>query len=91
MLRRWRGGGASDRELDAELESFLQHDIDDRIASGMTGTRHTLRRSVAINAVRAAMTGWIAFAANDVDDAPVNALHIQKGLAQLGPSRNHCE
>jgi predicted permease len=36
MLRRWRGGGASDRELDAELESFLQHDIDERIASGMT-------------------------------------------------------
>ena len=35
MLRRWRGRGASDRELDAELESFLQHDIDDRIASGM--------------------------------------------------------
>lgn len=36
MLRRWLGRGARDRALDAELESFLQHDIDARIDSGMT-------------------------------------------------------
>ena len=36
MVRRWFGRGARDRTLDAELESFLQHDIDARIASGMT-------------------------------------------------------
>ena len=36
MFRRWFGRGASDRTLDAELESFLQHDIDARIESGMT-------------------------------------------------------
>jgi predicted permease len=35
MLRRWIGRGARDRALDAELESFIQHDVDDRIASGM--------------------------------------------------------
>ena len=36
MVRRWFGRGARDRALDAELESSLQHDIDARIASGMT-------------------------------------------------------
>jgi len=36
MVRRWLGRGDRDRTLDAELESFLQHDIDARIASGMT-------------------------------------------------------
>ena len=36
MVRRWFGRGARDRALDAELESFLQHDIDARIASGLT-------------------------------------------------------
>jgi hypothetical protein len=35
MIRRWLGGGARDRTLDAELESFLQHDIDARIEGGM--------------------------------------------------------
>lgn len=35
MVRRWFDRGARDRTLDAELESFLQHDIDARIASGM--------------------------------------------------------
>lgn len=36
MARRWFDRGARDRTLDAELESFLTHDIDARIASGMT-------------------------------------------------------
>ena len=36
MVRRWFGGGARDRTLDAELESFLQHEIDARMESGMT-------------------------------------------------------
>lgn len=36
MVRRWFDRGARDRTLDAELESFLQHDIDARIALGMT-------------------------------------------------------
>jgi predicted permease len=36
MVRRWLGGGARDRTLDAELESFLQHEIDARIEQGMT-------------------------------------------------------
>jgi len=36
MIRRWCGRGARDRALDAELESFLQHDIDARVESGMT-------------------------------------------------------
>jgi putative ABC transport system permease protein len=36
MLRRWFGGGARDRTLHAELESFLEHEIDARMASGMT-------------------------------------------------------
>ena len=36
MFRRWLGRGARDRTLDAELESFLQHEIDARIESGMT-------------------------------------------------------
>ena len=35
MLRRWTSRGAKDRTLDADLESFVQHAIDDRIASGM--------------------------------------------------------
>jgi putative ABC transport system permease protein len=36
MVRRWFDRGARDRTLDAELESFLQHDVDARIESGMT-------------------------------------------------------
>lgn len=36
MARRWLGGDARDRTLDAELESFLQHEIDARIDEGMT-------------------------------------------------------
>src|SRR5262245_56910175 len=36
MARRWLGGGARDRTLDAELESFLQHEMDARIKEGMT-------------------------------------------------------
>lgn len=36
MVRRWLGLDARDRTLDAELESFLQHDIDVRVESGMT-------------------------------------------------------
>ena len=36
MVRRWAGRGARDRTLDAELEAFLQHEIDARIGSGMT-------------------------------------------------------
>ena len=36
MVRRWRDGDARDRTLDAELDSFVQHDIDARIESGMT-------------------------------------------------------
>lgn len=36
MFRRWLGRGARDRTLDAELESFLQHEIDARVESGMT-------------------------------------------------------
>jgi predicted permease len=36
LARRWFGGGARDRMLDAELESFLQHEIDARIDEGMT-------------------------------------------------------
>ncbi|MEX2272584.1 MAG: ABC transporter permease [Vicinamibacterales bacterium] len=35
MVRRWLGLDARDRTLDAELESFLQHDIEARIESGM--------------------------------------------------------
>lgn len=35
MMRRWFDRGARDHTLDAELESFLQHDIDARIESGM--------------------------------------------------------
>ena len=35
MVRRWFDRGARDRTLDAELESFLQHDIDARIETGM--------------------------------------------------------
>ena len=34
MVRRWFDGGNRDRSLDAELGSFLQHDIDARTASG---------------------------------------------------------
>jgi putative ABC transport system permease protein len=34
-IRRWFDGGTRDRALDAELESFLQHDIDERIDRGM--------------------------------------------------------
>jgi predicted permease len=36
MARRWSGKEAGDRTLDAELESFLQHEIDARIDRGMT-------------------------------------------------------
>ncbi|HYN82148.1 MAG TPA: ABC transporter permease, partial [Gemmatimonadaceae bacterium] len=36
LARRWFGGGSRDRVLDAELESFLQHEIDARIVEGMT-------------------------------------------------------
>jgi predicted permease len=36
MVRRWFGGGVRDRTLDAELESFLQHEMDARIDEGMT-------------------------------------------------------
>jgi predicted permease len=36
MVRRWFGDGARDRTLDAELESFLEHEIDARVESGMT-------------------------------------------------------
>jgi predicted permease len=36
MVRRWLGGDARDRTLDAELESFLQHETDARIEEGMT-------------------------------------------------------
>src|SRR5262245_38196150 len=36
MARRWLGVDARDRTLDAELESFLQHDMDARIKEGMT-------------------------------------------------------
>ena len=36
MLRRWFGSGARDRTLDAELESFLEHEIDARVESGMS-------------------------------------------------------
>ena len=36
MVRRWFGRGSRDRTLDAELESFLQHEIDARTESGMT-------------------------------------------------------
>ncbi len=36
MVRRWFDRGARDRTLDAELESFLAHDVDARIESGMT-------------------------------------------------------
>ena len=36
MVRRWFGGGARDRTLYEELESFLEHEIDARVESGMT-------------------------------------------------------
>ncbi len=36
MARRWLGVDARDRMLDAELESFLQHEMDARIVEGMT-------------------------------------------------------
>jgi putative ABC transport system permease protein len=36
MFRRWFGGGAMDRTLNEELESFLEHEIDARVESGMT-------------------------------------------------------
>lgn len=36
MIRRWFDRGSRDHTLDAELESFLQHDIDARIENGMT-------------------------------------------------------
>lgn len=37
MVRRWfRGAATSDRALDEELESVVQHEIDARIASGMS-------------------------------------------------------
>jgi predicted permease len=36
MARRWLGVDARDRTLDAELESFLQHEMDARINEGMT-------------------------------------------------------
>ncbi len=36
MARRWLGVDARDRTLDAELESFLQHEMDARIVEGMT-------------------------------------------------------
>jgi predicted permease len=36
MARRWLGGDARDQTLDAELESFLQHEMDARIDEGMT-------------------------------------------------------
>lgn len=36
MARRWLGVDGRDRTLDAELESFLQHEVDARIVDGMT-------------------------------------------------------
>lgn len=36
MVRRWFEGGARDRTLHEELESFLEHEIDARVESGMT-------------------------------------------------------
>src|SRR5688500_10720193 len=36
MVRRSFGDGARDRTPDAELESFLEHEIDARVESGMT-------------------------------------------------------
>ena len=45
MLRRWFGGGARDRTLHAELESFLEHEIDARVQSGMT--REDARRTAS--------------------------------------------
>jgi hypothetical protein len=36
IVRRWLGRGAKDRALDAELESFVEHEIDARVESGMT-------------------------------------------------------
>ena len=47
MVRRWFDRGARDRTLDAELESFLQHDIDARIEIGHDapgGAPHGARR-----------------------------------------------
>ncbi|MEZ5316360.1 MAG: ABC transporter permease [Vicinamibacterales bacterium] len=36
MVRRWFDRGARDRTLDAELESFVEHEIDARMAEGLT-------------------------------------------------------
>lgn len=46
MLRRWFGRGSRDRTLDAELQSFLQHEIDARIDAGMT-PEHARRTALA--------------------------------------------
>ena len=48
MIRRWFGGGTRDRTLDAELDSFLEHEIDARIEGGMTReeARRTARASL---------------------------------------------
>lgn len=35
LVRRWLGADTRKRSLDEELESFIQHDVDARIASGM--------------------------------------------------------
>ena len=37
MLRRWfRGAAASERALDEEIASILQHEIDARVADGLS-------------------------------------------------------
>lgn len=45
MARRWLGVDDRDRALDAELESFLQHEIDARIDDGMSPERRVERHS----------------------------------------------
>lgn len=52
MVRRWFGRGARDRTLDAELESFLQHDIDVRAESGMTPAEARRRALAAIGGMQ---------------------------------------
>ena len=73
MCRRWLGRGARDRTLDAELDSFLQHEIDERIASGLTPEAARRTALAAIGGLqqvrehaRAARTGaWLDALARD--------------------------
>ena len=52
MARRWLGVDAGDRTLDAELESFLQHEMDARIDEGMPSGEARRRALVSIGGIQ---------------------------------------